>query len=486
MFNINQLFLVFVYILSTVNSGTITASRNSNSGDNSSNSGDNNNINSDNNRLRVQTHCHDIVCVEKYVNIVKSHPYIVTVLFVNAYPSDDLFNAVYETWLMEYFSIAADSNSCSRKNNFQREFISNTDRNSSKLINIDNSDDSNNTSSNDDGASSKSADQTRNYMNITYAELFLNFNNYRRSGGQVSTEEMSLIFNRTVELLPVNSIFVLLNCGDSKRLVTPQIILDNRISNSGGCTSSDSDGDSVEKIIPNVLVHLNHEQPWSDYNDPYHYESNHCYGASNNNYNSIASTKTKIPLVKLYQRFETVIRQYYYEPYQNDTIYLPLGPFLYDVLKQYRSELAILNMQQYCKVFNTLRSDKLIVTRSLQIVSSENYHEHCQVCIDSPENNCASTSDLNYVVTTASRRHIRCFFIGRFSYPGSGAHQIERNQIVALKKSNNFPCETVDTDDYRFHYRDYLEKIEDSVFAPCPAGNTHETYRLYEALELGK
>eukprot|EP00597_Dinobryon_sp_UTEXLB2267_P002449 CAMPEP_0170081180 /NCGR_PEP_ID=MMETSP0019_2-20121128/17124_1 /TAXON_ID=98059 /ORGANISM="Dinobryon sp., Strain UTEXLB2267" /LENGTH=326 /DNA_ID=CAMNT_0010295505 /DNA_START=388 /DNA_END=1368 /DNA_ORIENTATION=- len=217
------------------------------------------------------------------------------------------------------------------------------------------------------------------------------------------TESIKEYIVETVSMLPEKSVFVIMNCAPSHTYYSPLSIIKGR--------------HAAGYFHNNILLHLNHEQPGADYNDPLQRNSNFCYGNSSE-------------LQQIYEQFNLVVRNYYFEPYASKSIYMPLGPSYYHILK-------------------------------------------------------ALDTHSSHVIKLASNRHRRCFFMGRNQYHHSGAHQRERSAIALLSYQNRFPC------DYEYfavdglQYITYQERLRDAVFAPCPAGNSYETYRLYEALEVG-
>jgi len=236
-------------------------------------------------------------------------------------------------------------------------------------------------------------------INTMYANHFI----IQIVGNYNDTESIKNYIVETVSMLPAKSVFVIMNCAPSYKYYSPLSIIKGR--HAAGFFNN------------NIMLHLNHEQPGSDYNDPLQRDSNHCYGDN-------------ADLQKIYEQFNLVVRNYYYEPYSSKSIYLPLGPSYYHVLK------------------------------ALDVHSS-------------------------HAIKLTSERQRRCFFMGRSQYHHSGAHQRERIAIARLYHQNSFPC------DYEYYavdglqYITYQQRLRDSVFAPCPAGNSFETYRLYEALEVG-
>jgi hypothetical protein len=174
-------------------------------------------------------------------------------------------------------------------------------------------------------------------------------------------------------------------------------------------------------IANNYLIHLNHEAPWTLPSDDTKYSINNCYG-------------TAKELLYQYDLFSLVIRNYYYHLFDNATVYLPVGPSKYDTL---------------------------VRTRDID----------------------------NGGIRLASARSRRCLFTGRFTYPTAREYK-ERNDIFDLVFTDEFPCEVYASKDNvagdpHWPYDQYVREMMDSVFTPCPAGNTPETFRLHEALELG-
>eukprot|EP01036_Dinobryon_divergens_P029818 gene29818-38972_t len=214
-----------------------------------------------------------------------------------------------------------------------------------------------------------------------------------------SSDELKQYVKNIIAQLPANTAFVMINCSPSFPYYNPELILEAR--RTAGFGSN------------NVLIHLNHEQPGSDYRDPAQH-SNHCYG-------------DPARLLELYSQFNLVIRNYYYEPFDSSALYLPLGP---------------------------------------------TYLQFLKMLLDKPE----------YALLRSSERKVQCFFLGRSTYPHSGAHQVERAEIVQLHSQGRFPCQYSEEG---INYYNYQMEMRGAVFAPAPAGNSYETFRLYEALELG-
>jgi hypothetical protein len=162
-----------------------------------------------------------------------------------------------------------------------------------------------------------------------------------------------------------------------------------------------------------AIFHQGQEQPWSD---PLTNPADHCYA------------KSAERLGDIYNHYDLVLRQYYYQPYEHKAQYIPLGAPHYGHL------------------------------------------------IPMPPQ----------AIKPASQRSISCFFAGRFEYPSTGIHEVERKEIAQLIFNDEFPCSTsASFGNHKYLYYQYLDIMKDTQFAPCPAGGSAETYRLFEALETG-
>ena len=88
-------------------------------------------------------------------------------------------------------------------------------------------------------------------------------------------------------------------------------------------------------------------------------------------------------------------------------------------------------------------------------------------------------------------RSYRCIFIGRFLYAEPSEMHSERWEFKSLVDNGDLGCnilwdETLNRDfQHTIVYHEYLSIMADTIFVPCPAGNNPETFRHYEALELG-
>lgn len=138
-------------------------------------------------------------------------------------------------------------------------------------------------------------------------------------------------------------------------------------------------------------------------------------------------------MLSFYQTYDLVIKQYYYLPFRHYSTYLPLGPQDYNYLVHYRKRFGI---------------------------------------------------------KTINKRSILCMFSGRFYYTTRTPEHQEREEIRQLMDESKFPCMIIPSQDDvlgspQLSQESYISMMADTIFVPCPAGSAPETFRLYEALELG-
>ena len=88
------------------------------------------------------------------------------------------------------------------------------------------------------------------------------------------------------------------------------------------------------------------------------------------------------------------------------------------------------------------------------------------------------------LLKTVRERSIRAGFVGWFGHEHSSA---ERSELKQLRERNLSKFTLVETSSFGagLSTSRYAALMEDFVFAYCPAGNSPETIRLYDALELG-
>lgn len=178
---------------------------------------------------------------------------------------------------------------------------------------------------------------------------------------------------------------------------------------------------------PPALLHLSDELPWM-WNPS---KGAQMYGSDE----ELAATYAKSPLV---------FRHYFYEPISHVSYQVPLGPILYGwmVGPDSRSPIDDAHVDQ-----NFLSRSKF------------------------------------------------CFISARFVYDDVREHHEDRNEFLSHHINKTFECEVVTGDSpaqvgadgppHGLIYQAYVRALRETIFAPCPSGNNLETFRQYEALEVG-
>ena len=185
--------------------------------------------------------------------------------------------------------------------------------------------------------------------------------------------------------------------------------------------------DSNEGFLGGATVlHLNHEQPWqlNDTTSPDFI------------FTSINALKES------YRKQKLVIRNYFYELLIDSSFYFPVGPSMYGTV------LA------------------------------------------------NSSSQIDFQTPASQRKHL-CQFKGRQTYEYALAHEHawERDELFRLAQRGEVgECVVVPIDVFTLregnyqlesNYTRYIQDLANTAYIPCPAGNNPETFRLYEALEVG-
>jgi hypothetical protein len=196
--------------------------------------------------------------------------------------------------------------------------------------------------------------------------------------------------------------------------------------------------------LPRVgLVILNHEQPWIS---------------------AFALTKDDYPyrnrfLNHVYGHFKFVLRNYYFSPLKQSSLFLPLGP---------------------------MYLDQPLTTEHREVLSKG-------------------------LLLRASARSILCSFHGRLMYSSDSVHHQNRFDLfkvslllynsglnflclifgsqLGIDMNGSFPCllEQVETGTSREanYTNNFVFYMTNSIFVLCPFGNSPETFRHYEAFEYG-
>jgi hypothetical protein len=166
---------------------------------------------------------------------------------------------------------------------------------------------------------------------------------------------------------------------------------------------------------------LNHEQPWVSDNEK---RRDNQFVANSD-------------VLELYDSLGLVVRNYYYKPLLQKSHYFPVGPQKYGY-----------------------------------IIGNKNH-------------------SVNKRYKKASERSHRCIFAGRFLYIEDSFLHAERWAMKNLIDNGEMQCTLLWLEElnrkytHTILYDDYIDVTSDTVFVPCPAGNNPETFRHYEALELG-
>lgn len=183
-------------------------------------------------------------------------------------------------------------------------------------------------------------------------------------------------------------------------------------------------------IGPRIVYHMNHERPWNTLD---HRDMNYIYNSTQG-------------LIHSYKMHPLVLRNYFYEPLLSSSEYVPLGAPYYSVL--------------------------------LGTPASEYF---------------------NARLKPASQRAVKCHFAGRLQYfttlldksiievSTDEPHIQQRRQLLNLSAEGRLGgCIAESTDGLQSemggeaYYRFYIQKMAETGFAICPAGNNPETFRLYE------
>lgn len=181
---------------------------------------------------------------------------------------------------------------------------------------------------------------------------------------------------------------------------------------------------------PKVVYHLNHERPW----------------CTNPKDNMDFLYPTLDGLKDAYGQADLVLRNYYHTELLESSLYVPVGA------SHYRYALG----------------------------------PHANVRLPP--------------VMPVSQRAVRCYFKGRFDYDvGTRTVSLEdeehvqnRQDLWALANTTLIDCELIHHHPLdlvhqtgKEKYDEYVRKMMDVAFAICPLGNNPETFRVYEALEVG-
>mmetsp|Transcript_1432 Transcript_1432/g.2339 ORF Transcript_1432/g.2339 Transcript_1432/m.2339 type:complete len:590 (+) Transcript_1432:21-1790(+) len=200
-------------------------------------------------------------------------------------------------------------------------------------------------------------------------------------------------------------------------------------------------------VAPRVVLHLNHEQPWET-NDPA--SLNYIFESSNR-------------LSKLYADFDLVMRNYYYTPLLGTSYYLPVGaPNRGFVIRNDTSEIYT-------------RSKQRTASQRASFCHFRGRVDYARYSVSSTLQPVVEVSD--ELMPHAQERRELLRLAGTDKLGGCNASATEMNSFEARlgNVAKTFISE----------YLEYMSLLSNTVFVLCPAGNNPETFRHYEALEMG-
>lgn len=184
-----------------------------------------------------------------------------------------------------------------------------------------------------------------------------------------------------------------------------------------------------------VIFHLNHERPWM---------SKEQIGMKPN----LGQCLTE-DLLNVYPTYAHVFRNYYFEDFLNSTEYVPLLSLQPRMLKKYRESQGLKPSSQrshWCRFAGRVKYDNMYDVKSHFHIERNQFLE-------------LLLSDGAQLADDASS-------------DGSREWGTERRCTAVYDVAGD--------DGHKLIYEDYIEFLADTVFAPCPAGNSPETFRHYE------
>ena len=266
-------------------------------------------------------------------------------------------------------------------------------------------------------------------------------------GKNGSNNNVEQVFFATTTMLTVNElsnsalrwIFVSLEHGDSAYGIK-------------ALTSIEELNPHLELHMPRVLIHLNHEQPWTtDQN------------SQDFTFDSVRSLKDA------YSKFSLVIRNYYFEPLHEmkNVFFLPLGPSYYGYVLDDKKNEDIPASERMALCY--------FAGRAIYSAGVKNWNNNKEVHFQqrvaffelakklSDEN-----SDANGDTTKKNKNKENR---GKFEGLNGCGILSEANKNDGVYGKDE--------------YIQYISRLNTAIFAPAPPGNSPETFRFYEALETG-
>lgn len=203
-------------------------------------------------------------------------------------------------------------------------------------------------------------------------------------------------------------------------------------------------------VVPKVVYHLNHEQPWQVDETDY---MNFIFGSVEE-------------LTDLYSQFNLVLRNYYYTPLLSTSYYLPVSAPYEGYVVQNASSVVFASSQT-----------KPASQRSIKC------HFKGRVDYAKYDHDGASLSEVPRVLQSDE------FF----------PQAIERREIIRLSQEDKLGGCVASSSDARTtdayvpgavktfmgSYNEYMKALAETVFVLCPSGNNAETFRHTEVRNYG-
>jgi hypothetical protein len=198
-------------------------------------------------------------------------------------------------------------------------------------------------------------------------------------------------------------------------------------------------------VLPKVVYHLNHEQPWD---------------VKGHNYNDIIFPSVQ-DLSDFYSEFTLVLRNYYYEPLLRSSYYLPLSaPFEGYVVQNDSSPT-------FQQAVNTVASWRSI---RCHFKGRTEYSKYSYEGIHEGKPPTLVQSDRDFPQAVERREIIRLAQENRLG--GCAASSSE------ISTPGSFQPHSVEF--FLASYEEYVQVLADTVFVLCPGGNNVETFRHAE------
>jgi hypothetical protein len=118
------------------------------------------------------------------------------------------------------------------------------------------------------------------------------------------------------------------------------------------------------------------------------------------------------------------------------------------------------------------------------------YRQSQQSLASSRKYRCSFAGNLSSCVALNETRLDLFFFVaGRLEYPETITHALYNDRTDLLTHGANvctFMLGSTECtiENHELSYETYIDILSQTAFAPCPAGNNPETFRLYEVLTL--